>query len=249
MTSTSSETCTTLQRTLTGNGIPSDQQVGTFPNTYCPNTIKSQSVSFSATVTPSISSVSTPLVVGYLNNGISLDPGTAEKVESNGKTWNIEAINPLSSTPTKGLNLGLDTDNGHVQPTGKYHYHGLPVGYLAQLSGTSGVPSEPILGGWAVDGFPIYLSYGYSDPNNTSSSIIPMVSSYKVKSTPDTGRPSTTQYPMGTFKQDYEYVAGSGNLDECNGATVKTKEFPNGIYAYFITTTYPYVQRCVKGSY
>ena len=44
-----------------------------------------------------------------------------------------------------------------------------------------------------------------------------MTGSYQLKSTPDAGRPSTTTYPMGAFTQDYEYVAGSGDLDECNG--------------------------------
>ncbi len=250
MTSISNEICSSTARTLTGNGLPSDQLVGTFPNTYCPNTISSQNVSFTATVTPTVGTVKAVApTVGYMNNGVALDPGTAEIVRNDGKVWNIEAINPSSESPNRALNLGLDDDNGHVQPTGKYHYHGLPVGYLDLLSGTTGIPSKPILGGWAVDGFPIYLLYGYSDPNNTSSSVVAMVSSYQLKTTPDAGRPSTAQYPMGTFTQDYEYVAGIGNLDECNGATVKTQEFPNGIYAYFITNTYPYIQRCVKGNY
>ena len=52
---------------------------------------------------------------------------------------------------------------------------------------------------------------------------------------------------MGTFTQDYEYVAGSGDLDECNGRFGVTPEFPTGIYHYYITDTYPFIQRCVKG--
>ena len=53
---------------------------------------------------------------------------------------------------------------------------------------------------------------------------------------------------MGTFLQDYEYVAGSGDLDECNGRTGVTPEFPKGIYHYVVTDTWPYVHRCVKGT-
>jgi len=53
---------------------------------------------------------------------------------------------------------------------------------------------------------------------------------------------------MGTFLQDFEYVAGLGDLDECNGRTGVTPEFPKGIYHYFATETFPYLQRCVKGS-
>jgi hypothetical protein len=52
---------------------------------------------------------------------------------------------------------------------------------------------------------------------------------------------------MGTFAQDWEYVANSGDLDECNGRYGVTPEFPDGIYHYYATDTYPYFQRCVKG--
>ena len=53
---------------------------------------------------------------------------------------------------------------------------------------------------------------------------------------------------MGTFTQDFEYVAGLGDLDECNGRFGVTPEFPNGIYHYYITDAFPYIQRCVKGT-
>ncbi|MEL6690365.1 MAG: YHYH protein [Pseudomonadota bacterium] len=46
----------------------------------------------------------------------------------------------------------------------------------------------------------------------------------------------------GTYEEDYEYVAGSGNLDECNGAMV------NGQYMYFATDTYPFFPRCFTGT-
>jgi hypothetical protein len=71
--------------------------------------------------------------------------------------------------------------------------------------------------------------------------------SYRFKATPDAGRPSLTIFPNGTFTTDYEYVAGLGDLDECNGRTGVTPEFPKGIYHYYITDTYPYIQRCLKG--
>ena len=40
---------------------------------------------------------------------------------------------------------------------------------------------------------------------------------------------------------------GSGDLDECNGRVGVTPEFPDGIYHYYATDTYPFFQRCVKG--
>jgi hypothetical protein len=75
-----------------------------------------------------------------------------------------------------------------------------------------------------------------------------MNASYRLKTTPSSGRPSTSIAAMGTFTQDYEYVAGLGDLDECNGRFGVTPEFPNGIYHYYITDGYPYIQRCVKGT-
>ena len=51
----------------------------------------------------------------------------------------------------------------------------------------------------------------------------------------------------GTYYEDYEYVAGLGDLDEHNGRQCKTPEYPDGIYAYFVTVdeenlpVYPYV--------
>jgi hypothetical protein len=38
-----------------------------------------------------------------------------------------------------------------------------------------------------------------------------------------------------------------GDLDECNGRIGATPEFPQGIYHYYATDSYPYLQRCVKG--
>lgn len=84
---------------------------------------------------------------------------------------------------------------------------------------------------------------------STSSSAIKVItSSYSLKSTPASGRPSTTNIPMGVFTQDYQYVANSGDLDDGNGRTGVTPEFPNGIYHYYITDTFPFSPRCWKGT-
>jgi hypothetical protein len=75
-----------------------------------------------------------------------------------------------------------------------------------------------------------------------------MNSSYQLKTTIPAGRPDTSIVKYGTFTQDWEYVAGLGHLDQCNGRTGVTPEFPAGTYAYYITSTYPYIQRCHKGT-
>ncbi len=42
-------------------------------------------------------------------------------------------------------------------------------------------------------------------------------------------------YPLGRYIQDYDYIAGLGDLDQYNGRFTVTPDFPNGTYAYFVT--------------
>jgi hypothetical protein len=142
------------------------------------------------------------------------------------------------------FDFGTDDSHAHVQPGGVYHYHGMPEAFLAKLNKGRAMT----LIGWAADGFPIYARYGYTVPSDASSAIKVVTGSYQLKTTPDANRPATSLFPMGTFTQDHAYVAGSGDLDECNGRTGVTPEFPGGIYHYFATDTYPYLQRCMKGA-
>jgi hypothetical protein len=235
---------------MTGNGIP-DHDVGTFPNSNCPNTISAYAPTASVTLTPVDTGTATDVqIVGYALNGVKFDPSTAGtctvaggsttcSLIGNTGTWNIEALGQSS------FNFGVDDNNAHVQPTGEYHYHGVPTGVLTKFSGGA---MKPTLVGFALDGFPVYARYGYTTAMDSTSAVKVMTGSWQLKSTPDSGRPSTTTYPMGAFTQDYEYVAGSGDLDECNGRTDVTPEFPCGIYHYYITDTYPFIQRCEKGT-
>jgi hypothetical protein len=239
LTNTVTLSCSSTLRTIVGNGVP-DHTVGTFPNSGNPNSIKAVTVNYSNTLTPAVTSSTGTSVahkIGYANNSVSFDPATAESYQSAG-VWKIEALNQTY------FPFGVDASNAHVQPDGTYHYHGIPEGYLTLL----GKGAAMTLVGFAVDGFPIYARYGYTTATSASSAIKVMTSSYRIKTTPSSGRPSTSIAAMGTFTQDYEYVAGLGDLDECNGRTGVTPEFPNGIYHYYITDTYPYIQRCVKGT-
>ncbi len=149
--------------------------------------------------------------------------------------WNLEALGGAFA-------FGADENNAHVQPNGQYHYHGMPEGTLAKTG------KAVTLVGFAMDGFPVYARYGYTTATDASSAVKVVTPSYRKKATPDAGRPSTTTFPMGTFTQDYEYAAGSGDLDECNGRTGVTPDFPNGTYHYYITDTFPFIQRCLKGT-
>jgi hypothetical protein len=117
------------------------------------------------------------------------------------------------------------------------------------LAETSVKQHSPIVG-FAYDGNPIYGPFGYSNPLNPNSSIIRMISGYDMLGS-RLGGPSTSQYPLGTFVDDYKWYArastGKSYLDENNGRFCVTPDYPEGTYAYFLTMTqlgasvFPYV--------
>lgn len=250
--STSKWSCTGTARSMTGNGIPDHPVTG--GNFATP--ISAQNLSVQFTLAPKVvSQTGTALghkVPGYVLNSVKLDPATDGTCSNNATStqpgggcvaimgrdpWNLEAIGGA-------FQFGTDENNAHVQPNGQYHYHGMPEGYLTRVAAGQAMT----LVGFAVDGFPIYARYGHSTANDAASPIRVMTSSWQKKTTPDANRPSTSTFPMGTFTQDFQYVAGSGDLDECNGRVGVTPEFPNGTYHYYITDTFPFIQRCAKGT-
>ena len=248
-TATANWSCNTTQRQLSANGLP-DHAAGTFPNANNPNSISAQAVNVSMTLTPTATTTATTLggprgATGYVLNGVKIDASTAGTCNDSGTcsmagmvgNWAIEALGQSS------FKFGTDSNNAHVQPGGSYHYHGMPEGFVT----AQGKGMAMTLIGWAADGFPIYARYGYTVAADATSAVKVLKGSYQLKNTPDANRPATSLYAMGTFAQDYQYVAGSGDLDECNGRTGVTPEFPNGTYHYMATDTYPYLQRCVKG--
>ena len=110
---------------------------------------------------------------------------------------------------------------------------------------SSNFSHSPILG-WAFDGNPIYGPYAYADPTDQNSGIRRMRTSYKLKTNvvfdaatnPNPSRtdgPPLASYPAGQFVADYYYDFQSGDLDNYNGRFCKTPEYPDGVYAYFIT--------------
>lgn len=89
---------------------------------------------------------------------------------------------------------------------------------------------SPIIG-WAYDGNPIYGPYGFANPDGTGG-IKRILSGYSRRTL--SNRPPITEYPLGFFTNDYEWLA-TGDLDIHNGRFCVTPEYPNGIYAYFAT--------------
>ncbi|QDT77257.1 YHYH protein [Gimesia maris] len=225
-------------RYIYSNGIP-DHQAGQFPNRNNPNSIRPQHYEYRVPVEPKVSRNSTPCqhsIFGIAVNGVVFDPGTAEYWNRDFRSgWNYEALSGK-------INLGLDQSNAHVQPTGAYHYHGLPHGLISK----QGKTNEMTLIGVAADGFPIYSQYGYTDADDATSKLRKMKSSFQIKKGSRPGGPGG-RYD-GTFVADYEYVKDSGDLDECNGRFGVTPEYPEGIYHYYLTEVFPFIPRNFRGT-
>ena len=218
-------------RYMIANGLP-NHAIGAFHNP-----IRPQDYCFRMPVNPCVEQITklSRQPFGVAINGVVFDPEAAEFWNGNRNSgWRYEALS--------GNNFGLDTNNAHVRANGAYHYHGLPVGLVAKLGNTE----RMLLIGYAADGFPVYTQYGYSAPQNSDIGVRKMRSSYLLKQEPRPNGPGGQC--DGTFVQDYEYIAGAGDLDECNGRFGITPEYPQGIYHYYITEEFPFISRYLRGT-
>ncbi|KGL58650.1 YHYH protein [Polaribacter sp. Hel1_85] len=239
-------------RNITTNNIPS-HLVGEFRNAD----ISAQNETYTITTNPVSTGSLTSLqgdsgpeyMFGVLLNGVELDPIAAEPWPHSDLgimdpdanwDWNLEAL----SVP-----IGLDCNYAHVQPSGKYHYHGSPTLYDLILDSDG---TEMVQVGWAADGFPIYYKYAYSSASDSSSDVIAMTSSYQLKEgdRPGDGVTAPCSEYNGAYSADFEYIEDLGTLDETNGRTGVTPEFPNGTYYYVLTDgdEFPSIPRYFRGT-
>jgi len=236
-------------RIITGNAIP-NHDVDLFPNLGNPNAISAQNKSYSVSTIPTKNmTVTTARVPGVALNGIKLEPETAEVYSST--QWRYEAatftgrLSTDTQTRPAGMSLGLDCNFAHVQPTGEYHYHGVPTALMPEMPAITHI-------GWASDGFPILARYGYETPGDSSSQVIELRGSYKLKEGTRVALGTETPPPGnydGTFVQDWEFENGFGDLDECNGRDENIRiDGQDFTYAYYLTHTYPFMPRCVWGT-
>lgn len=222
------------KRVMVTNSLP-DHKTGAYPQKGNPNTISAQNKTYTFPLNPKYTGKSQWIrEPGIALNGIKFEPGTAEVVVCDtGENYRVEALQDV-------INLGLDFNHAHVQPTGAYHYHGTPTSVIENFD----VGEDLVHVGFAHDGFPMYYSKSgkykpsfklldgnragedctYSNPKNTIDI-------------------SVNGHHDGIFGSDFEYVEGLGDLDECNGITL------NGEYMYMVTNEFPYIGRCLMGEF
>lgn len=222
--------------TFTSNGIPNHDfgEGGSFatPVSAVENifTITSRPV---AGVSPTSLTLDSDNAI--LLNGVKVDLFAAacfgvgdERIGCNdiNQPWRFDPMSPNNR-------FGTDIHNAHTQPNGAYHYHGNP---MALFDFDKAVVSPLV--GFAADGFPIYGSY--FDDNGV---VRKAESSYQLKSG---ARPNGDGDPGGeydgTYRDDYEFIEGSGDLDQCNGMIV------NGVYGYYVIDKFPYILGCYMGT-
>ena len=220
-------------RSIASNALP-NHTTGDFPNSGNPNAISEQDVIYEFTTEPVYTGSSTEvLTTGVAINGVKFEPGTAESIScASGEFYRIEALQET-------YNLGLDSNNAHVQPTGEYHYHGVSQLLIDVFS----TETDLVHIGFAADGFIIYYS-------NSGA----YESGYELKTEPRTGTDClatgpaggnmvsiSETVPDGTYTSDWVHIGEDGKLDECNGVHI------NGEYMYLLTETFPYIPRCLNG--
>ncbi|CAI8378592.1 MAG: Uncharacterised protein [Acidimicrobiaceae bacterium] len=220
-------------RSIASNALP-NHTTGDFPNSGNPNAISEQDVIYEFTTEPVYTGSSTEvLTTGVAINGVKFEPGTAESIScASGEFYRIEALQET-------YNLGLDSNNAHVQPTGEYHYHGVSRLLIDVFS----TETDLVHIGFAADGFLIYYS-------NSGA----YESGYELKTEPRTGTDClatgpaggnmvsiSETVPDGTYTSDWVHIGEDGKLDECNGVHI------NGEYMYLLTETFPYIPRCLNG--
>ena len=216
-------------------GIPS-YTIG--PWAMNPNTPSNQNWVFKIARFPVVDPTPTTVgngQIGVLKNGVVLFNSGDAMSYNNQNIWHrvaqyFEAVS-------------FDTSGGHPAPGGVYHYHI----NMKKLYTPSASEHSPILG-YMFDGYPLYGPYAYSNVNGTGG-IRRMKSGFVKRNIttrttlPDgTVLPSnqwgpavSTQYPLGCFIEDYDAASSGADLDSHNGRFSVTPEYPNGIYAYFIT--------------
>ena len=193
--------------------------------------------------------------------GMSPCPGGPGSSQS----WNRDAV-----LAEKG---GFDCSKGHPA-NGNYHHHQNPSAFDLDLTVISNICTlydaeglyaidstvhSPLIG-FSYDGYPVYGAYGYKNADGTGG-ITRIKSGYQLRNistrtvwadgtdVPDGPAVSVT-YPLGYFREDYEFLAHAGQadyLDVHNGRFCVTPEYPNGMYCYFATvdanwnSAYPYL--------
>ena len=197
---------------------------------------------------------------GIALNGVYMMPAPAtpfifEDVNTGEYNWDW-VFEPTTNIGDGRDFVALDCASAHVNPNSGYHYHGNMYEYVEELeqgiSTLNTPPAEVLQVGWAADGFPVLYRFGPDKEGN----IKEMFPSFQLKSglRPGDGISAPCGSYSGKYTNDFGYVAGKGDLDECNGIeasiTLTTAQGEENFdYYYVVTQDFPQISRCIKGNF
>ena len=197
---------------------------------------------------------------GIALNGVYMMPAPAtpfifEDVNTGEYNWDW-VFEPTTNIGDGRDFVALDCASAHVNPNSGYHYHGNMYEYVEELeqgiSTLNTPPAEVLQVGWAADGFPVLYRFGPDKEGN----IKEMFPSFQLKSglRPGDGISAPCGSYSGKYTNDFGYVAGKGDLDECNGIqasiTLTTAQGEETFdYYYVVTQGFPQISRCIKGNF
>jgi arylsulfatase A-like enzyme len=197
---------------------------------------------------------------GIALNGVYMMPSPAtpfifEDVNTGEYNWDW-VFEPTTNIGDGSDFVALDCASAHVNPNSGYHYHGNMYEYVEELeqgiSTLNTPPAEVLQVGWAADGFPVLYRFGPDKEGN----IKEMFPSFQLKSglRPGDGISAPCGSYSGKYTNDFGYVAGKGDLDECNGIeasiTLTTAQGEENFdYYYVVTQDFPQISRCIKGNF
>jgi hypothetical protein len=179
-------------------------------------------------------------VTGVFINGVPIyNPAGALSYQDQ-DIWHVDAV--------------AFADDGTLTPTGHPAIppHPIATPPLLQQLLARDTQHSPLIG-YALDGYPIYGPYGQNGARQRSSYQLRKIANRRTLPTDvelppaQEGPPIDAVFPLGTFAEDYECIPGSGDLDCHNGRFAVTPEYPQGTYAYFVSTssggklTFPYL--------
>ena len=196
---------------------------------------------------------------GVATNGILFIPNPAQPfIFENTQTGEYNWDWVFEPTNTQGAArdlVSLDCSSAHTGGQG-YHYHGNMFEFVeerieAGISTTTNVPEAPIHIGWASDGFPMLYRFG-PDANGNMKRLVP---SYQLREgeRPGNGITAPCGAYNGRYINDYTYLEGAGDLDECNGIeqmiSINTSRgLETFSYFYVVTDEFPQISRCMVGT-
>ena len=183
-----------------------------------PNALKAQEWVWRIPLAPKVASKSTSI-----KNVLGTLGFTVSGIPIYGPTEGPQPSSQAFGDPV--YNKILDSCGGHTGPSSEYHQHAIMLTTACNLA-------QQVVVGYALDGFPIYSNNGCLDKACTQT--VKLTSGY-----------TQTGDPKSNVWNAYVYVKSnkSSVLDECNGRIE-----PDGTYGYHVTSTFPYIIGCYKGT-